>query len=60
MDVPGGVESDDLFGLFAGNDGSTKLAFTSGSVQINGTVTFRLATPVSAESYTKAYPYDSR
>lgn len=53
MDVPGGVDSDNLFGLFAGNDGSTKLAFTSGSVQINGTVTFRLATPVSAESYTK-------
>ena len=51
MDVKSGVDADNLFGVFAGNDGSTKLAYTSDAVAIDGTIKLTLATPVLAEDY---------
>lgn len=51
MDVKSGVDADNLFGVFAGNDGSTKLAYTSDAVAIDGTIKLTLATPVSAADY---------
>lgn len=51
MDVKSGVDADNLFGVFAGNDGSTKLAYTSDAVAIDGTIKMTLATPVSAADY---------
>lgn len=49
MDVKSGVDADNLFGVFAGNDGSTKLAYTSDAVEIDGTIKLTLATPVSGQ-----------
>lgn len=51
MDVKSGVDADNLFGVFVGNDGSTKLAYTSDAVAIDGTIKLTLATPVSAADY---------
>ena len=51
MDAESQVDADDYLGLFSNNDGSTKLAYTSGLIEVGGMVKLTLAEPVSAAEY---------